>query len=68
VGSYSLFDGYASVKPTEKLTVLLGIKNIFDKSPPYTNAYQGNFAAGYNALNVDPLGRNFYINLKYTFY
>jgi iron complex outermembrane receptor protein len=68
VGSYSLFDGYASVKPTEKLTVLLGIKNMFDKSPPYTNAYQGNFAAGYNALNVDPLGRNFYINLKYTFY
>jgi iron complex outermembrane receptor protein len=68
VGSYSLFDGYASVKPTEKLTVLFGIKNLFDHSPPYTNAYQNNFAAGYNALNADPLLRNFYINVKYTFY
>jgi iron complex outermembrane recepter protein len=68
VGSYSLVDIYASVKPIQNLTVLLGIKNVLDRSPPYTNAYQGNFAAGYNALNADPLLRNFYINLKYTFF
>jgi iron complex outermembrane receptor protein len=68
VGSYTLFDGYASVKPTEKLTVLFGIKNLFDHSPPFTNAYQSNFAAGYNALTADPLLRNFYVNVKYTFY
>lgn len=68
VSSYSLFDGYVSVKPTEKLSVLFGIKNILGKNPPYTNAYQNNFAAGYNALVADPLLRNFYINLKYTFY
>ena len=66
VGSYSLIDGYASVKPVEKLTVLLGIKNIFNTSPPFTNASQNNFAAGYNALIADPLLRNFYINLKYS--
>ena len=66
VGSYSLIDGYASVKPIEKLTVLLGIKNIFNTSPPFTNASQNNFAAGYNALIADPLLRNFYINLKYS--
>ena len=68
VGSYSLFDAYATYKPISNLTVLLGIKNLFDKNPPFTNAYQGNFAAGYNALNADPLLRNFYINLKYTFF
>jgi iron complex outermembrane receptor protein len=68
VGSYSLFDGYASVKPVKNLTVLFGIKNILNTSPPYTNALQANFAAGYNALVVDPLLRNFYINLKYTFF
>jgi iron complex outermembrane receptor protein len=67
VGSYSLFDGHVSYKPTEKLTVLFGIKNLFDHSPPFTNAYQNNFAAGYNALNSDVLLRNFYVNLKYTF-
>jgi iron complex outermembrane receptor protein len=67
VGSYSLFDAYASYKPISNLTVLLGVKNLLDRSPPFTNAYQGNFAAGYNSLVADPLLRNFYINLKYTF-
>jgi iron complex outermembrane receptor protein len=66
VGSYSLVDGYVSVKPMEQLTVLFGIKNILNTSPPFTNASQNNFASGYNALIADPLLRNFYINLKYT--
>ena len=68
VGSYSLWDAYGAYKPTSKLTVLFGIKNLFDTNPPLTNAEQNNFAAGYNALVVDPLLRNFYINLKYTFF
>jgi iron complex outermembrane recepter protein len=67
VGSYSLVDGYVSVNPMEQLTVLFGIKNILNTSPPPTNASQNNFAAGYNALIADPLLRNFYINLKYKF-
>ncbi|MEA3177906.1 MAG: iron complex outerrane recepter protein [Gammaproteobacteria bacterium] len=66
VGSYSLVDGYVSVKPIENLSVLFGIKNLFNTSPPFTNASQNNFASGYNALVADPLLRNFYINLKYT--
>ena len=68
VGSYSLWEAYASFKPISNLTVLLGIKNLFDTSPPFTNAYQGNFAAGYNSFIADPLLRNFYVNLKYKFY
>ena len=66
VGSYSLWDAYAVYKPTSKLSVLFGIKNLFDTSPPFTNAQNDNFAAGYNALVADPLLRNFYINLKYV--
>jgi iron complex outermembrane recepter protein len=67
VASYSLVDGYVSVRPVEQFTVLFGIKNILNTSPPFTNASQNNFAAGYNALIADPLLRNFYINLKYKF-
>ncbi len=66
VGSYSLVDGYVSVSPIERLTVLFGIKNILDRSPPFSNASQNNFAAGYNALIADPLLRNFYLNVKYS--
>jgi iron complex outermembrane receptor protein len=68
VGSYSLWDVYGVYKPTPKLAVLFGIKNILNTSPPYTNALQSNFSAGYNALVVDPLLRNFYVNVKYTFF
>jgi iron complex outermembrane receptor protein len=68
VATYSLVDGYASVKPIEQLTVLFGIKNLLNTSPPYSNASQNNFAAGYNALTADPVLRSFYINLKYTFF
>jgi iron complex outermembrane receptor protein len=64
VGRYSVFDGYVSVKPMKQLTVLFGIKNLFDTNPPYTNALQGNFAAGYNAFVVDPTQRSFYLNAK----
>ncbi|HEY6458245.1 MAG TPA: TonB-dependent receptor [Steroidobacteraceae bacterium] len=68
VGSYSLVDAYVSVKPVDKLTVLFGIKNIFDRNPPFTNAPQDTFAAGYNSLEADPLLRNFYINVKYVIF
>jgi iron complex outermembrane receptor protein len=68
VGSYSTIDTYVSYKPIEKLTVLFGIKNLLDKNPPFTNASQDNFAAGYNQLVVDPLMRNFYVNLKYVIF
>jgi iron complex outermembrane receptor protein len=68
VGSYSLVDGYVGIKPIPKMAVVFGIKNLLNRDPPFTNAYQGNFAAGYNALNADPLGRNFYVNVKYTFF
>jgi iron complex outermembrane receptor protein len=68
VGSYTLLDGFVSYTPIEKLTVLFGIKNLLDRSPPFTNAYQNNFAAGYNQLNADPLLRNFYVNVKYKIF
>jgi iron complex outermembrane receptor protein len=64
VGSYGVWNGYVSVKPMKQLTVLFGVKNLLDHSPPYTNAFQGNFAAGYNALIVDPTQRSFYLNAK----
>ncbi len=65
VGSYSVWGAYASYKPMLGLTVLLGIQNLFDRNPPFTNASQNNFAAGYDALFANPIGRAFYLNLKY---
>ena len=68
VGSYTLFDAYASYKPMDQMTVILGIRNLLDRDPPYTNSYQNNFAAGYNVQTADPLLRNFYINVEYKLF
>jgi iron complex outermembrane receptor protein len=67
VGSYSTWDAYASYKPIHGLTVLLGIQNVLNRDPPFSNASQNNFAAGYDALFANPIGRDFYVNLKYAF-
>ena len=68
VGSYSTWDVYGLYKPTPKLDLIFGVRNVFDTSPPFTNAQQNNFAAGYNALIADPLLRTFYVNVKFTFF
>jgi hypothetical protein len=47
---------------------LFGIRDLLNKTPPFTNASQGNFAAGYNALVVDPRLRSFYVNLRYQIF
>ena len=65
VGAYSTFDAYVSYKPIKSLTALFGVQNLFDTNPPFTNANENNFAAGYNATLTNPLGRSFYLNLKY---
>ena len=68
VGTYTLFDGYASYKPIDQMTVIVGIKNLLDRAPPFTNSYQSTFAAGYNSVTADPLLRNFYINVEYKLF
>jgi iron complex outermembrane recepter protein len=68
VGTYTLFDGYASYKPIDQMTVIFGIKNLLNRAPPYTNSYQNNFASGYNVQTADPLLRNFYINVEYKLF
>ncbi|MGB6487192.1 MAG: TonB-dependent receptor [Steroidobacteraceae bacterium] len=67
VGSYSTWDAYVSYKPLKGLTVLFGVQNVLNTDPPYSNASQNNFAAGYDALFANPIGRDFYVNLKYAF-
>ena len=66
VASDSTWDIYGSYKPIRPLTVLLGIRNVFNRYPPFSNQL-GNWPAGYNPIYSDPTLRTFYINLKYDF-
>jgi iron complex outermembrane receptor protein len=67
VGSQSTWDAYTSYEPFLGLTLLFGIRNLFNTNPPFSNSSQNNFAAGYNSLFSNPILRDFYVNLKYRF-
>ena len=66
VGSQSTWDVYTSYKPIRPLTVLFGIRNVFNKNPPFSNQ-TGNWPAGYNPIFSSPLLRDFYLNMTYRF-
>jgi len=66
VGTYSLWNGYASMKPIPALRLLLGVDNLLDTNPPFSNQEQ-NCQAGYNPLFSSPLDQTFYGRLTYEF-
>ncbi len=66
VGSQSTWNVYAAYKPIRGLTVLLGVRNLLNTIPPFTNS-TANFTAGYSSTFSDPTLRTFYVNLKYEF-
>jgi iron complex outermembrane receptor protein len=66
VGSDSTWDVYGSYKPIMPLTLLVGIRNLFNRYPPFSNQL-GNWGAGYNPVYSDPTLRTFYVNVKYDF-
>lgn len=66
VGSQSVWDVHTSYKPIRTLTVLMGIRNALNATPPFSNQ-TFNFIAGYNPIYSNPLLRTYYVNLQYQF-
>jgi iron complex outermembrane receptor protein len=70
VGEYQLFHLFASYSGLmkEQLRITLGIRNLFNKNPPYTNAGSQNyFQGGYDPGYADPRGRTFLLSATYKF-
>ena len=68
VASYTTFDYQGRMDVTDKLQFTLGVKNLFDRQPPFSLRFAGggNYL-GYDGRYADPLGRNFYIRAAYKF-
>lgn len=70
VSDYSLIHLYASYNGlfNKNLQVTAGIRNVFDRNPPYSNAGgQNYFQAGYDPGYADPRGRTFLLQAKFKF-
>ncbi len=66
VGTYETYDAQARYIGIRNVALTLGVKNITDRNPPYTNS-AGQFAAGYDIAYADVRGRFVYGNVRYTF-
>jgi iron complex outermembrane receptor protein len=66
VGVYETYDIQGAYNGIRNLRLQLGVKNIFDKDPPYTNE-GGQFAAGYDITYADVRGRFVYGAFRWTF-
>jgi iron complex outermembrane receptor protein len=69
VGVYELYDLQARYSGFRNLELRVGIRNLFDNDPPYSNAGgQTSFQGGYDPAYADPRGRFYYAGLTYKFY
>ncbi len=68
VGSYETYDLQGSWSGIKGLKLTLGVRNLMDKDPPYTNAGgQVAFQGGYDPQYGDPRGRFWYGRVTYAF-
>ena len=63
VGTYSVWDIQASYTGWRNLTPTLGVRNLFDRNPPFSNGTSNGFDPAY----ADPRGRTYYARLRYAF-
>jgi iron complex outermembrane receptor protein len=67
-GVYETFDLQASYSGIKGLNLTVGVKNLMDKDPPYSNVGGVNvFQAGYDPAYADPHGRFVYARVSYLF-
>ena len=68
VGSYLTHDVQGAFDGIENLRIAIGVRNVTDRTPPYTNAGGQNFfQSGYDPGYVDPRGRFYYGLVTYSF-
>jgi iron complex outermembrane receptor protein len=66
VAPYVTTDIYGTWSPTKAMSLTLGVRNVFDQDPPFSN--QGaTFQVGYDPRFTDPTGRAYYARATYNF-
>lgn len=68
VKAYTTFDWQSKINFTKSLSLTAGVRNIFDRDPPFSQRIAGGGNhLGYDGRYTDPLGRQYYLvgNYKY---
>ncbi|MET0518139.1 MAG: TonB-dependent receptor [Burkholderiaceae bacterium] len=65
--SYLTTDLFGSWAPRKDISLILGVRNLFDRDPPYTNQSDLFQAGGWDSRYADPTGRAYYVRGTYSF-
>ncbi len=66
VDSYQTYDAQLTYSGIKSTKLAFGVKNLFDRTPPYTNL-TSNFLGGYDVSYGDPRGRFIYVTGTYSY-
>jgi iron complex outermembrane recepter protein len=66
VGAYDIWDVEARYSASFHTTIALGIRNLLDRAPPFSNQ-PFTRQVGYDPTYADPAGRTYYVRLSYAF-
>jgi iron complex outermembrane receptor protein len=66
VKPYTLVDLAISTKPVKGMGLTVGVKNLFDTDPPFSNQTDRS-QRGFDPRYTDPLGRTFFVRGSYSF-
>jgi iron complex outermembrane recepter protein len=67
VAAYKTWDTQVGYKAGKDLDVVVGVKNLLNQDPPSSRT-EVNFQTGYDAQFTNPLGRTYYLRMKYKFF
>lgn len=70
VDEYITYNASLTYRWSKDLTIIAGIKNLFDQDPPFSVAYDTNTGAGssWEPRIADPRGRAFTLSVEYKFF
>jgi iron complex outermembrane receptor protein len=66
VGAYDAWDIQSRYTGFRNTTLVVGIKNLFDRDPPFTQSGLG-FSGGYDPVYADPRGVTYYAKIALSF-
>ena len=66
VASYSVSDAQLAYAASAAVSLRIGVKNLFDRSPPFSNQDEV-FQTGYDPSYADPRGRFWYFAASIRF-
>jgi len=67
VKAYTTTDLFVGFAPIKSVNLVLGVRNVFDKEPPFTNQADLFQAGGWDSRYADPTGRAYYARATYNF-